>query len=161
MAIIGAGTIGLLAAQAAQAMGASPILIDPVAERLALAKSLGVAAVINPSRQDAVKTIAELTDGRMAPVVLEASGATPAIRATLDYAAYAGRIALIGWPKEEVSLPTALITKKELDVRGSRNSAPRVSGGHKPGGGRQGEVGADHYPCRRLRRVARLYRQNG
>lgn len=121
--VCGAGTIGLLAAQAAASLGARPILLDPVDARLALAKSIGVDDVINPATQDAVKAIAGLTAGRMAPVVVEASGATPAIRATLDYVAFAGRIALIGWPKQEVPLPTAVITRKELDVRGSRNSA--------------------------------------
>lgn len=123
VAVIGAGTIGLLAAQAAVSMGARPIVIDPVAERLALARRLGLNDTINPGDEDAVTAIATLTDGRMAPVVVEASGASPAVRATLDYVAYAGRIALIGWPKEEIPLPTALITKKELDIRGSRNSA--------------------------------------
>ena len=35
----------------------------------------------------------------------------------------AGRITLTGWPKKETSLPTDLITKKEVDIRGGRNSA--------------------------------------
>ncbi|MFA9343039.1 alcohol dehydrogenase, partial [Escherichia coli] len=33
------------------------------------------------------------------------------------------RIAYTGWPKQETSLPTNLITFKELDLRGSRTSA--------------------------------------
>jgi L-gulonate 5-dehydrogenase len=121
--VIGAGTIGLLAAQAAASMGARPIVIDPVAERLALARRLGIEQTVNPASEDAVKAVAATTGGRLAEVVVEASGASPAIRAALDYVAYAGRISLIGWPKEEIPLPTALITKKELDIRGSRNSA--------------------------------------
>ncbi|ECM8816410.1 MFS transporter [Salmonella enterica subsp. enterica serovar Enteritidis] len=46
-----------------------------------------------------------------------------AIRNTLDLASFAGRISFTGWPKQETSLPTNLITYKELDLRGSRTSA--------------------------------------
>jgi threonine dehydrogenase-like Zn-dependent dehydrogenase len=59
----------------------------------------------------------------MAEAVIEASGSEAAVRSSIDYAAYSGRIALVGWPKAEVSLATAMFTKKELDVMGSRNSA--------------------------------------
>ncbi|EBR7583813.1 MFS transporter [Salmonella enterica] len=45
------------------------------------------------------------------------------IRNTLDLASFAGRISFTGWPKQETSLPTNLITYKELDLRGSRTSA--------------------------------------
>ena len=122
VAITGAGPIGLLAAQYARTLGALPIVIDPVDERLALAKRLGAAQVINPAAQDAVAQLREITRGRMAEAAIEASGAAPAIRAMVDYAAYAGRIALVGWPKSDIPMPTALFTKKELTIRGSRNS---------------------------------------
>jgi len=59
----------------------------------------------------------------MAEVVLEASGSNSAIRDSIDYVSYAGRIALTGWPKNETTIPTDLITKKELDIRGARTSA--------------------------------------
>ena len=37
--------------------------------------------------------------------------------------ANAGRITLTGWPKKETQLPTDMITKKEIDIRGARTSA--------------------------------------
>ena len=58
----------------------------------------------------------------MAEVVVEASGNAAAIRSSVDYVAYSGRISLVGYPKGETSLPTALFTKKELDIVGARNS---------------------------------------
>ncbi len=122
MAISGAGAIGLLAALGAIAYGAEPILIDPVEERLAHARSLGVKHTICIPEQDAVAEIKRITDGRMAEVVMEASGANAAIRASLDMASFAGKVVLTGWPKGETSLPTNLITAKELDVLGGRNS---------------------------------------
>lgn len=123
IAIIGAGAIGLLAAMGAIAYDAIPILIDPVEERLAMAREWGIEHTINPVTQDAIAEISKLTNGRMAECVMEASGSNAGIRNTLDYAAYTGRIALTGWPKAETTLPTNLITKKELSVKGSRNGA--------------------------------------
>ena len=120
--ISGAGQIGLLAAQYAATIGAIAIIVDPVDERLALARALGVAHTINPASSDALAEIKTITKGRMAEVVIEASGDARAIRGAIDYVSYAGRISLVGWPKGDIALPTALITKKELTVRGSRNS---------------------------------------
>ena len=122
-AIIGAGPIGLLAAMAAQAYGGHAILIDLVQERLDYALSVGVEYVINSGKEDPVEKVKEITGGDMAPFVMECSGANSAIRQTLDLASYAGRIVYTGWPKKETSLPTDVFTKKELDLRGGRNSA--------------------------------------
>ena len=123
VSIIGAGPIGLLAAMSAIAYGAEPILIDLVDERLEMAKELGVKYVINSGKEDLVAKVAEYTDGRMAELVMECSGANPAVRSTLDIAANAGRITLTGWPKKETPLPTDAITRKEVDIRGARTSA--------------------------------------
>lgn len=120
--ITGCGTIGLLAAQYALTLEAEPIVVDPVEERLEFAKQLGIKYTINPLKVDAVEAIRTLTGGRMAEVVIEASGNVAAIRSSIDYVAYSGRISLVGYPKNEVSLPTFLLTKKELDIVGSRNS---------------------------------------
>ncbi len=122
LVVTGSGPIGILAAQYALAIGAVPIVVDPLDERLALARSLGIPYGINPVKESAVERIREMTGGRMAEAVVEASGSDAAIRSSIDYAAYSGRISLVGWPKGEVSLVTAMITKKELDVMGSRNS---------------------------------------
>lgn len=121
--ISGAGPIGLLAAMAALDMGAEPIVIDPVQERLEKAKTLGVTHTIHLTTEDVIEQIKTITNGRMAEVVMEASGANAAVRASLDYVSYAGRVVLTGWPKKETPIPTDLITKKELDIRGGRTSA--------------------------------------
>ena len=123
IAINGAGPIGMLAAMVALHYGAEPILIDLVNERLDFAKSLGVKCTINLREENLVEKVAEYTNGRMAECVMEASGANSAIRATLDIVSHAGRIALTGWPKQETPIPTDVITRKEVDIRGARTSA--------------------------------------
>lgn len=122
-AVIGAGPIGLAAGLIAQAYGGHAILIDLVQERLDFAGSIGIEYVVNSGTEDAGARIAEITGGDMAQLVMECSGANAAIRNALDYVSNAGRITLTGWPKNETSLPTDLITKKEVDISGARTSA--------------------------------------
>lgn len=121
--IIGAGAIGLVAGLVAQAYGGHAILLDLVQERLDFARSLGIEYTIHSGKEDAAERIREITGGAMAQQVMECSGANAAIRSTLDYVCHAGRITLTGWPKKETSLPTDMITKKEIDIRGARTSA--------------------------------------
>lgn len=123
VAIIGAGPIGLLAAMAAIAYGAEPILIDLVDERLAFARELGVKYTINSAKENLEERVCEYTNGRYAELVMECSGANPAILSTLDIVANAGRITLTGWPKHDTPMPTGTITRKEVDIRGARTSA--------------------------------------
>ncbi|MCH3919508.1 MAG: zinc-binding alcohol dehydrogenase family protein [Sphaerochaeta sp.] len=122
--VIGAGPIGLVAGLVAQAYGAHAILLDIVDERLAFAKGLGIEYVVNSmDKEKAIQEIRNITGGTMAQQVMECSGSNIAIRNTLDFVSYAGRITFTGWPKKETSLPTDTITRKELDLRGARTSA--------------------------------------
>lgn len=122
-AVIGAGPIGLLAGMIAQAYGAHAILLDLVQERLDFARELGIEHVINSGKEDAKEAIRKITGGTMAQLVMECSGSNAAIRSTLDFVSNAGRITLTGWPPRETSIPTDLITRKEIDIRGARTSA--------------------------------------
>jgi 2-desacetyl-2-hydroxyethyl bacteriochlorophyllide A dehydrogenase len=122
LVVTGAGPIGILAALFAKILGAVPIVLDPLESRLEFARSLGIENTVNLNKENAVERIRDLTHGRMAEALVEASGNESAVRSSIDYVSYASRISLVGWPKKEVSLPTALFTKKEIDVMGSRNS---------------------------------------
>ena len=123
VAIYGAGTIGVLAGMAAEAYGAHAIIIDLVQERLDFAKSVGIEYAINSGQEDPIAVIADITGGNMAQLVMECTGANACIRQTLDAVSNAGRITFTGWPKKETSIPTDMITKKEVDIRGARTSA--------------------------------------
>ena len=122
-AVIGAGPIGLAAALVAQAYGGHAILLDIVQERLDFARELGIEHVINSATKNALEAVNEITDGTMAQRVMECSGSNAAIRQALDLVSHAGVITLTGWPPHETSLPTDVITKKEIDIRGARTSA--------------------------------------
>jgi L-iditol 2-dehydrogenase len=63
IAVVGAGGMGLLIAQALLARGADAIVLDIAEKRLALARELGVRAAVNPAADGLEKVLGDLTDG--------------------------------------------------------------------------------------------------
>ena len=86
IAIFGQGPVGLSATQLAHAMNARVIAIDVNAERLKRAPEFGADALIDPSKDDPLEALRELTDGIGVDCALETSGAASAricaVRAT-------------------------------------------------------------------------------
>ena len=91
-------------------------------EKLEFLKQFGVSKIINTRTTPLVATVYEYTNQRGADVVIEAVGATATYQAALDAVSFAGRIACIGYAKEDIPVNTSLIVRKELDVMGSRNA---------------------------------------
>jgi 2-desacetyl-2-hydroxyethyl bacteriochlorophyllide A dehydrogenase len=92
--VVGLGPIGLMGVEGAFALGAAQVFaVDLVAERRALAASLGAVA-LHPD--DAQGAIAEATGGRMADAALEAVGAEATIRIALTLVGRQGRVSVIG-----------------------------------------------------------------
>jgi threonine dehydrogenase-like Zn-dependent dehydrogenase len=78
IAIFGQGPVGLSATQLAKAMGAKVIALDVSHDRLARAQAMGADHLINPTEQDAVAAIKELTYGLGAHASLDASSSAEA-----------------------------------------------------------------------------------
>lgn len=98
--INGPGPIGLMAVMAARAGGAGTVVVVGASPdedtRLPLARKLGADEVIVADRQDAVRTVMDMTNGRGADLVVEASGAPAAIKASVPMVRRLGRITAIG-----------------------------------------------------------------
>ena len=122
VAIIGAGAIGSLSAVAAIPVGAIPIMLDIADAKLKRASDYGVKHTINVKTEDAKSRISDITGGRMAEAVMEISGANQSVIDSLQYVTNAGRVILTGWAKSPLELDTRIITRKELDVLGQRNT---------------------------------------
>jgi len=121
--ILGAGPIGLVILAVAKSRGAKVISVDLIESRLNLAKEFGADYTINPSQENVNNAVEQITNGEMANVVFEAIGAKETIESTIYLVSYAGRIIMTGYAHEPAQFQEPeLITKKELDVRGSRNS---------------------------------------
>ena len=119
VAVLGAGPIGQMALQAAKAHGVLDVYVTDVIDyRLAYADKYGAEAVINATGEDAVVRIMELTDNEGVDVVIEASGAIPAILQSLDMTRPGGRVVLVGYPRKEVPVPLTKVISKELNLSG-------------------------------------------
>ncbi|MFV1858830.1 MAG: zinc-binding dehydrogenase [Anaerolineales bacterium] len=98
--VLGPGPIGLLSVMVAKAAGARTVaLIGTAADeslRLPLGREIGADEIIVSGQQDIVRAVQGLTDGRGADLVVEASGAAPAIAATPHLVRRLGRITVIG-----------------------------------------------------------------
>ncbi len=95
--ITGVGVIGLMAVTVARAAGASRIFctdIDP--RRLALARKLGAVETFDGKDKDWVKQVRTACRGEGVDVLLEMSGAPPAIDAGFDALRNGGTAALLG-----------------------------------------------------------------
>ncbi|WP_189695194.1 NAD(P)-dependent alcohol dehydrogenase [Sinomonas cellulolyticus] len=111
--IAGAGPIGILAAQAARAFGATEIIVSDLDDRRReQALKYGATSTLNPRTDD----VAGL--GLEVDAFLECSGATPAVLSGLAALAPAGRMVLIGMGADAVSLPIPAIQNRELVVTG-------------------------------------------
>lgn len=96
VAVIGAGPVGFLAAQAARLHDPAEVLVlDMQEDRLQLVEKVG-ATPINVSERNAQMAVAERTDGRGADVVIEAVGAVPAFESAQEVVRSGGTVCVIG-----------------------------------------------------------------
>jgi len=120
--VFGCGAIGMGAICASVKKGARVIAVDIDDQKLAIAKKYGADYTINSLTEDVKAKVYELTNNEGVSVSIEAAGTEATQRLTIECAAFAGRIAMIGYAKKEVTLDTRLIVKKELNFLGSRNA---------------------------------------
>ncbi len=118
--VLGAGPIGLLLAQVARLAGAGKLIVSEVLpERIKLARSLGL-QVIDPSREDLIQTVNDLTEGSGADVVLEAAAVPQTAAALIPLLRPRGRAVIVGLFKELVAFDFQNINFKEAEIVGSR-----------------------------------------
>jgi L-iditol 2-dehydrogenase len=119
--ILGAGPVGLAVTAASAAMGAVTVVVEPSAERRGRALALGAAHATSPDDVEAL--LADLTGGRGADLVVEASGRPAVMARALELVAFQGRVAYIGIDVgQEAPAKLGLIQSKELRITGSIGS---------------------------------------
>jgi len=121
LVVLGAGPIGLAVTAGAKALGAVTLVVEPVAHRQEAAKKLGADYVVSPDAL--VKTLADITGGKGANVVIEATGNPAVMAQALEIAAFKGRVGFIGIDVgREAPAKLGLIQSKELSITGSIGS---------------------------------------
>ena len=116
--VSGGGTIGLVTAAAAIGMGARVIVVDPIKQRRDIALKLGAAAAVD-ANDNAVERVKELTGGKGAELVVEASGHDASVANVFEYAAQDGRVSMVGLNiGRQITSQMGLLQLKNLTVRG-------------------------------------------
>ena len=109
--IAGAGPIGIIAAQAARAYGATEIYITDIAEeRLAFALEHGATHALN--------ALTDSAEGLDVDAFIDASGAPQAVRSGIKAVGPAGRVILVGLGADDVELPVSYIQNREIWLSG-------------------------------------------
>jgi 2-desacetyl-2-hydroxyethyl bacteriochlorophyllide A dehydrogenase len=125
--IIGAGPIGLSALEFARLSGAATIVMDVNEQRLGFVREkMGARHTIltNGDGKES-KRLAELTNGQLADVVIDATGNNKSMGNALNYCAFSGRVVYVGITQQEISFPHApALHRRELSILASRNALP-------------------------------------
>ena len=107
--VVGSGPIGLAACHFAEAVGAKVAVIEINDWRRHFAHKLGVEALPTP-------------DGRLADVVLDATGSAAVMADSLNHVAPGGRLVFVGLTRDPVRIDDALLHRREITIYASRNS---------------------------------------
>ena len=112
--VTGAGPVGLVAMQAALALGAASVVVTDVnPHRLTLARELGATEALD------VDATPVSESGLAVDVLLECSGHPGATADAIRAVAPAGTVVLVGMGGDEMTLPVSRIQERELTVTGT------------------------------------------
>jgi S-(hydroxymethyl)glutathione dehydrogenase/alcohol dehydrogenase len=109
VAVMGCGGVGLSAVQAARIAGAAQVIaIDPLADKLELARSLGATDVADAGDPELVATVVALTDGLGVDHAIEAVGSVATVEQSFAITRPGGTTTVVGLVPagSHVSIPT-------------------------------------------------------
>ncbi|GMA09328.1 hypothetical protein GCM10025886_24810 [Tetragenococcus halophilus subsp. flandriensis] len=122
--VIGGGTMGLLNAATAKAMGAKVIVSELMDKKIDVAQKMGL-EVINAGIVDPIEEVKRLTGGKGADIVIVAVGVTSANNQALEMVKPKdGKVSLFaaGYPAPEIEVDSNTIHYKRLELIGSYGS---------------------------------------
>ena len=120
--VFGAGPIGLAVLLAARESGARVFVADLEASRLNVALALGADCVVNSRQESAAERILEWTSGEGPVAAFEATGVPAVLSQAIEVVGPSGTVVVVGLSNETVPIPMVVLTRKELNILGSRNS---------------------------------------
>jgi len=120
--VIGPGPIGLLCAEMARLAGAGTLIVVGTAQdesRLAAARSLGATHTVNVQETDMPALIRDIGDGLGADLVVDAAGASAALKLALDIVRPGGQITKVGWGPQPLNFSIDPLVQKAVRLQGS------------------------------------------
>lgn len=125
--VIGCGIMGLLHVLLSTRRGAFVAVSDVNEERLALAKKLGAAYTINPSKEDLSERIGEISGGIGAQVVFDTTPIAAVAEDAIKCAGQMGKVVLYSsfYPDKPVQFSPDWLHKGAVRILGTANSNER------------------------------------
>lgn len=124
--IIGAGPIGLAAAENSRAIGAEVIMADVSYERSAFVRDNFGYEILDPSQNDAAMArLKEWTAGVMPNVVIDSTGVKASMSGAVNYLSQAGSIVFVGLQSGTVDISDPAIHVREATLYASRVAQKR------------------------------------
>jgi (R,R)-butanediol dehydrogenase / meso-butanediol dehydrogenase / diacetyl reductase len=118
--VFGGGPIGAVTVQCLRASGAGRILVSEVSEaRKRKALDIGADAVIDPTEEDVVEHVRELTDGEGADVSFDAAGIQATFQAALGATRKTGTVTIISIWEGAIEVNPNDIVLNELKIVGT------------------------------------------
>ncbi len=132
VAVFGAGPIGLMVAQWARAMGATPIFIfDIVPRKLQMAQEMGFELTFDNRENNALEIIRSATQREGVTVSIECAGVPQTFVQAAACTMRGGKMIILGNPSGDVMLPAPLISqlmRREVALLGTWNSDYSAAG---------------------------------
>jgi 2-desacetyl-2-hydroxyethyl bacteriochlorophyllide A dehydrogenase len=118
--ILGAGPIGVIAAQTLVAYGVNTIITDVLDWRLDFARKYSAATVIDIKQEDLVRRVMELTEGRGAGFVIEMCANQAAMDQAFEVVGFGGTIVTIGTFGNAITFnPFFKMSRREIKLQSS------------------------------------------
>jgi 2-desacetyl-2-hydroxyethyl bacteriochlorophyllide A dehydrogenase len=124
--VIGAGPIGLACLEFLRLMdGVRVLVMDMVQSRLDFCReTLGIEGILADGTQ--LAALGEKTGGRLADVVIDATGSPKSMSTCFECAAFTGRVVYVGITTSDLNFPHApVFHRRELTLLASRNALPQ------------------------------------
>ena len=123
--VMGAGPIGLLTMQVLNAAGAGAVYVsEPATARADAARVLGATIVMNPTEEDVVSKVLEISGGPGVPIVFDAAAAQSTLQQGLEMLRRGGQVLVVSMAWENVDLLTVEWIGREVEMKASYGSQP-------------------------------------
>jgi L-iditol 2-dehydrogenase len=122
VAVIGPGPIGLLCAAVARLSGAGRVLLAGIARdrpRLDLGLTMGATDAFDTQAHDVSAALREIGDGQGADVVIDAAGASAALKDALAWVRPGGQVTKVGWGPQPAGFSLDPLVQKAVTLQGS------------------------------------------
>jgi 2-desacetyl-2-hydroxyethyl bacteriochlorophyllide A dehydrogenase len=121
--VIGAGPIGLGAAEISRTLGAHVILAETNQSRRDFVRSsFGYKDVLDPQDPGFIKDIKNITDGNFPARVIDSTGSGASMAQAVNYLAFGGRMVFVGFYPGDLVINDVIFHRKETELLGSRGA---------------------------------------